>query len=288
MDEMKRRGKTRRAIHEFCRATASPNDHQKRARSLARPVFTRRWRRRHPGWRGYDRKWPKMARQAQGLHAALTRSRKLAALSKWFGSSCDKKITPEGKVEKLGGLYCHSAMVSPRSPVEFRPVGISNMFSRSCNKPLCSWKTFRLFIVGLTATTLSACAQSPLVTNKTASLSASRQVSALRKRPTFATTKHTDEASNATYGVASFYSEGSQTASGEKFDAREMTAAHRTLPFGTHVRITNVTNGQSVTVRINDRGPFVPGRVVDVSPSAAKTIGITDRGIAKVKLEVVQ
>jgi rare lipoprotein A len=67
-----------------------------------------------------------------------------------------------------------------------------------------------------------------------------------------------------------------------------MTAAHRTLPFGTHVRITNVTNGQSVTVRINDRGPFVPGRVVDVSYSAAKTIGITDRGIAKVKLEVVQ
>jgi rare lipoprotein A len=67
-----------------------------------------------------------------------------------------------------------------------------------------------------------------------------------------------------------------------------MTAAHRTLPFGTRVRITNVTNGQSVTVRINDRGPFVPGRVVDVSYSAAKTIGITDRGIAKVKLEVVQ
>jgi rare lipoprotein A len=67
-----------------------------------------------------------------------------------------------------------------------------------------------------------------------------------------------------------------------------MTAAHRTLPFGTRVRITNVTNGQSVTVRINDRGPFVPGRVVDVSYSAVKTIGITDRGIAKVKLEVVQ
>jgi rare lipoprotein A len=149
------------------------------------------------------------------------------------------------------------------------------MFSRSCNKPLCSWKIFRLFVVGLTATALSACAQSPLVTNKTVSLSTSRQASALRKKPRFATTKHTDEASNTTYGVASFYSEGSQTASGEKFDAREMTAAHRTLPFGTHVRITNVTNGQSVTVRINDRGPFVPGRVVDVSPSAAKTIGIT-------------
>jgi rare lipoprotein A len=67
-----------------------------------------------------------------------------------------------------------------------------------------------------------------------------------------------------------------------------MTAAHPTLPFGTRVRITNVTNGRSVTVRINDRGPFVAGRVVDVSSSAAESLGMTERGIAKVKLEVVQ
>ena len=81
--------------------------------------------------------------------------------------------------------------------------------------------------------------------------------------------------------------EGSETASGEKLDGHKLTAAHRTLPFGTRVRVTNLTNGRSVTVRINDRGPFVPGRVVDVSYIAAETLGITDKGIAKVKLDVV-
>ena len=60
----------------------------------------------------------------------------------------------------------------------------------------------------------------------------------------------------------------------------------RTLPFGTRLRVTNVATGQSVTVRVNDRGPFIPGRVVDVSRSAAEAIGMVDRGIAKVKLEV--
>jgi rare lipoprotein A len=90
------------------------------------------------------------------------------------------------------------------------------------------------------------------------------------------------------YGIASFYTEGSQTASGEKFDGHQLTAAHPTLPFGTRVRITNVTNGRSVTVRINDRGPFVAGRVVDVSYSAAESLGMTERGIAKVKLDVLR
>ena len=92
----------------------------------------------------------------------------------------------------------------------------------------------------------------------------------------------------ALYGLASFYTEGSETASGEKLDGHELTAAHRTLPFGTRVRVTNVSNGRSVTVRINDRGPFVPGRVVDVSYSAAERLGIMELGIAKVKLDVVQ
>jgi rare lipoprotein A len=67
-----------------------------------------------------------------------------------------------------------------------------------------------------------------------------------------------------------------------------LTAAHRTLPFGTRVRVTNVATGQSVTVRVNDRGPFVPGRVVDISRGAAETLGIVDRGVAKVKLDVVE
>ena len=112
------------------------------------------------------------------------------------------------------------------------------------------------------------------------------QVAAKRHTP-FATNKHASRAPNALHGLASFYVEGSETASGEKLDGHKLTAAHRTLPFGTRVRVTNLTNGRSVTVRINDRGPFVPGRVVDVSYIAAETLGITDKGIAKVKLDVV-
>ena len=93
---------------------------------------------------------------------------------------------------------------------------------------------------------------------------------------------------DASYGLASFYGHKSQTASGEKFNARELTAAHRTLPFGTRVRVTNVATGRSVTVLVNDRGPFVTGRIVDVSYSAAEMLGIIGRGVAKVKLDVVQ
>jgi len=66
-----------------------------------------------------------------------------------------------------------------------------------------------------------------------------------------------------------------------------LTAAHQTLPFGTRLRVTNVATGRSVTVRINDRGPYIPGRVVDVSYVAAESLGIVGRGIAKVKLDVV-
>lgn len=89
-------------------------------------------------------------------------------------------------------------------------------------------------------------------------------------------------------GLASFYGSDQQTASGERFNPRAMTAAHRTLPFGTKVRVTNVRSGRTVTVRINDRGPFVPGRVIDLSQAAAEELGIVGRGIAKVKLDVVQ
>jgi rare lipoprotein A len=92
----------------------------------------------------------------------------------------------------------------------------------------------------------------------------------------------------ASDGLASFYRHGSRTASGERFNAGEMTAAHRTLPFGTRVRVTNVATGQSVTVRVNDRGPFVKGRVIDLSHSAAESLGIVGRGVAQVKLDVVQ
>jgi rare lipoprotein A len=89
------------------------------------------------------------------------------------------------------------------------------------------------------------------------------------------------------YGVASFYDD-TETANGEKFDPEAMTAAHRSLPFGTMLRVTNLETGRSVTVRINDRGPFIPGRVVDLSPSAAEKLGIVDQGLAKVRLDIVR
>ena len=93
-------------------------------------------------------------------------------------------------------------------------------------------------------------------------------------------------------GLASYYRNGddggTRTASGEPFDGRALTAAHPTLPFGTRVRVTNMASGRSVTVRINDRGPFVSGRVIDVSQAAAEELGMVGRGVTKVKLDVVQ
>ncbi len=88
--------------------------------------------------------------------------------------------------------------------------------------------------------------------------------------------------------MASFYGHDTQTASGEKFDPGQLTAAHRTLPFGTRVRVTNMANGRSVTVRINDRGPYIRGRTVDVSSSAAEALQMTERGVVSVKLDIVQ
>ncbi len=85
-------------------------------------------------------------------------------------------------------------------------------------------------------------------------------------------------------GKASFYKHGNRTASGERFAAGDYTAAHRTLPFGTRVLVTNVDTGMSVIVRINDRGPHVRGRIIDISYGAAKYLGITGDGVANVKI----
>ncbi len=89
-------------------------------------------------------------------------------------------------------------------------------------------------------------------------------------------------------GIASYYWQGQMTASGEKFNKRDMTAAHPTLPFGTLVEVTNTRNGKKTVVRINDRGPFKPGRVIDVSEAAAEVLDMTGRGLAPVKLQVVR
>ncbi|MEV5826547.1 septal ring lytic transglycosylase RlpA family protein [Spirillospora sp. NPDC052242] len=86
---------------------------------------------------------------------------------------------------------------------------------------------------------------------------------------------------------ASFYGEGQMTASGERFDPGELTAAHKTLPFGSKVRVTNKSNGESVVVRINDRGPYAGGRCLDLSEAAMKDIGGTSAGVVSVRYEVL-
>lgn len=94
-----------------------------------------------------------------------------------------------------------------------------------------------------------------------------------------------------TQGYASWYGpgfDGNYTASGERFNQYDLTAAHRTLPFGTRVRVTNLDNGRSVIVRINDRGPFHGNRVIDLSKGAAQAIGAISSGIAAVRVEVLQ
>lgn len=92
------------------------------------------------------------------------------------------------------------------------------------------------------------------------------------------------------YGKASYYwqGQGQKTANGERFNPSSMTAAHRRYPFGTMVRVTNMHNNSSVVLRINDRGPFVRGRIIDVSKAAAKHLGMLKAGIVKVKVEKLQ
>jgi len=165
-------------------------------------------------------------------------------------------------------------------------------------------KVIRLFAAALGAASLAACAQSSVVTqksgsaaasrqasqqpNRTASIATNRRVVSAKKHTPFAPRRAAAETPMASQGIASFYWQGTKTANGEKFDTYQLTAAHPTLPFGTRLRVTNVATGRSVTVRINDRGPYVQGRVVDVSYSAANALGMVDKGLASVKLDVVQ
>jgi rare lipoprotein A len=92
-------------------------------------------------------------------------------------------------------------------------------------------------------------------------------------------------------GTASWYGEyfdGKPTASGEPYDMYDMTAAHLTLPLGTYVRVTNLHNGKSVVVRVNDRGPYIEGRTIDLSYGAAQALSFTEKGLQRVRLDVVK
>jgi len=103
------------------------------------------------------------------------------------------------------------------------------------------------------------------------------------------TTKNATKSQPYQVGTASWYGEyfqGKQTASGEPYDMRDFTAAHPTLPLGTFVKVTNLKNGRAVVVRINDRGPVVDGRIIDVSYNAARALGFQERGLQKVRVDL--
>ncbi len=106
------------------------------------------------------------------------------------------------------------------------------------------------------------------------------------------TQKQTEKLSRGVYqiGIASYYGKqfhNRRTANGEKYDMFAFTCAHLTLQFGTRIKVTNLDNGKWVMVRVNDRGPFVEGRILDLSYAAAKKIGLVLTGTAKVKIEIV-
>jgi rare lipoprotein A len=111
--------------------------------------------------------------------------------------------------------------------------------------------------------------------------------------PVIATRGHKTHKKTQPYqvGTASWYGEyfqGKPTASGEPYDMRDFTAAHPSLPLGTFVKVTNLRNGKVVVLRINDRGPVVDGRIIDVSYNAARALGFKERGLQKVRLDIDQ
>ena len=102
-----------------------------------------------------------------------------------------------------------------------------------------------------------------------------------------ATQSVANQSDQPTTVIASYYRQGFKTASGETFHPNGLSAAHRTLPFGTLVRVTNLTNDKDVIVKINDRGPFIRSRTIDLSVGAARKIGMVSAGVARVTLEII-
>ena len=126
-------------------------------------------------------------------------------------------------------------------------------------------------------------AQGPNISEATAA-----PVSSVQPKPEIRT--HAEKPKPYQVGTASWYGEdfvGKPTASGEPYDMYDMTAAHLTLPLGSYVRVTNLRNGRAVVVRVNDRGPIVPGRIIDLSYGAATALGYQKRGLQRVRLDVV-
>ena len=120
--------------------------------------------------------------------------------------------------------------------------------------------------------------------------SAHDQSSPVRPQPKPATKSKPSKAKPYQVGTASWYGSyfhGKETASGEPFNMYDLTAAHPTLPLGTYVKVTNLRNGRTLVVRVNDRGPVVDGRIIDLSYEAARELDLKNRGIQRVRLDLV-
>lgn len=140
-------------------------------------------------------------------------------------------------------------------------------------KHLNTFYLMRLVVVLLTALLVSSCA-----------------TTALKKHGSTKVEKRETHFGKYEFGRASWYGrqfQGRKTASGERFDMKGFTAAHRTLPFGTEIEVTNVSTNETVRVRVNDRGPFIRSRVLDLSFAAAKALGFVGQGFAEIKYRVV-
>lgn len=143
---------------------------------------------------------------------------------------------------------------------------------------------FRLFLTLILSCFLSACTSTEANALKTPALSSGYVVNG----KTYSTEHSGNKKHYSAQGGASYYAKkfnGKRTASGEKHQPQALTAAHRTLPFGTMVLVTNLRNKKQVIVRINDRGPFTKGRIIDLSHSAASQIDMIRAGVANVKVE---
>ena len=144
----------------------------------------------------------------------------------------------------------------------------------------------RLLAHGLAIAFLIVClgaAQGPNISEATAAPVSSKQANPKVRKPV-------DKTKPYQVGTASWYGQifdGKPTASGEPYDMYDMTAAHLKLPMGSYVRVTNLRNGKAVIVRVNDRGPIVPGRIIDLSYGAAQALNFKQRGLQRVRLDLV-
>jgi len=146
------------------------------------------------------------------------------------------------------------------------------MYSRKCHAVAIICSGLRSLMFGASLVALGACSVGHVEPAAAAPAMVQRQTPSL-----------------AETGTASWYGswhQGRLTASGERFNARAFTAAHRSLPFGTIIRVTNLATGETVKVRVNDRGPYIRGRTLDLSAAAAKALGITKDGVARVRIEM--